>query len=174
MTTASNLKALLPCFAAVLHVLPSSRQARRLASSLTQNELAHSLPRVQCKRDCPRADHPPVAPNFMPFFFAIELAFQLPVVLYSVHRLGWAGSGSGTTGPFELVLLIYAFETAFSTMLCMNHVFYLDPADFTPAQRSAFLWQLMGPWVSVRKFCCCFSSSCLAYCTPRLDQWYFC
>lgn len=87
----------------------------------------------------------------MPFLFIIELAFQLPVALYSVRRLG-RGRGEGTTGPYELLLLIYAFETAFSTMLCINHTAYLDPADFTPAQRDVFWYQLMGPWVAVRKW----------------------
>lgn len=87
----------------------------------------------------------------MPFLFSIEIAFQLPVSLYSVYRLG-RGS-KGTTGAHELLLLIYAFETAFSTMLCLNHVVYLDPADFTPEQRDVFWYQLMGPWVAVRKSC---------------------
>lgn len=90
----------------------------------------------------------------MPFLFFIEIAFQLPVSLYSVYRLG-RGSSKGTTGVYELLLLVYAFETAFSTMLCMNHVVYLDPADFTREQRDVFWYQLMGPWVAVRKSSCC-------------------
>lgn len=86
----------------------------------------------------------------MPFLFVIEIAFQLPVSLYSLRRLG-RGGGEGTSGPYELLLLVYAFETAFSTMLCINHTAYLDPADFTTAQRDVFWYQLMGPWIAFRK-----------------------
>ncbi|KAF3767322.1 hypothetical protein M406DRAFT_69477 [Cryphonectria parasitica EP155] len=90
-------------------------------------------------------DH--MAPNFMPFLFSIELGFQLPVTLYSAYRL----NKGTTTGAHELLLLVYAVETAFSTMLCMNHALYLDPSDFTPEQKDAFLYQLMGPWVAFRE-----------------------
>lgn len=91
---------------------------------------------------------PDLAPNFMPFLFALEMGFQLPTVVYSLLRLR-----KGTTsGPFELLLMVYAFETAFTTALCMYSVFYIDEAVFTPAQRSVFLWQLMGPWLAVREY----------------------
>lgn len=83
----------------------------------------------------------------MHFLFVIEVGFQLPVVIYSLFRFR-----QGTTsGPFELLLLLYAFETAFSTVLCINACFFVDEKVFTPEQRSAFLWQLMAPWVAVRK-----------------------
>lgn len=88
-----------------------------------------------------------LAPDFMHFLFVIEIGFQLPTVLYSLYRF----RKGTTTGPFELLLLVYAFETAFSTVLCMNSVFFIDEQVFTPEQRTVFLWQLMGPWVAVRK-----------------------
>lgn len=86
----------------------------------------------------------------MSFLFLIEIGFQLPVALYSVYRLS-RGGNAGTTGGHELLLLVYALETAFSTMLCMNHAAYLDPVDFTPEQRDVFWYQLMGPWVAFRE-----------------------
>lgn len=84
----------------------------------------------------------------MHFFFTIELGFQLPVALYSAYRF----NRGTTTGGHELLLLVYAVETALSTMLCMNHAAYLDPKDFTPEQRDVFFYQLMGPWVAFRKW----------------------
>lgn len=89
-----------------------------------------------------------LAPNFMHFLFVIEIGFQLPTVLFSLYQF----RKGTTTGPFELLLLVYAFETAFSTVLCMNSVFFIDELVFTPEQRSVFLWQLMGPWVAIREF----------------------
>lgn len=85
----------------------------------------------------------------MPFLFTIEISFQLPVALYSVYRLG--RGDKGTTGGHELLLLTYALEAAFSTALCIVHTTYLDPADFTPAQWDVFTYQLMGPWIAIRK-----------------------
>lgn len=84
----------------------------------------------------------------MPFLFAIEIGFQLPVVLFTAYRYS---KGKTTTGGHELLLLVYAFETSFSTALCMTHAFYIDPKDFSLEQRDAFLYQLMAPWVAVRK-----------------------
>ncbi|CAN8101942.1 unnamed protein product [Discula destructiva] len=86
-----------------------------------------------------------LAPDFMHFLFVLEIGFQLPTVLYSLYRF----QQGTTSGPFELLLLVYAFETAFSTVLCMDSVFFIDETLFTPAQRTVFLWQLMGPWVAV-------------------------
>ncbi|KAJ4390108.1 hypothetical protein N0V93_007581 [Gnomoniopsis smithogilvyi] len=86
-----------------------------------------------------------LAPNFMHFLFIIEIGFQLPTVLFSLYRF----RKGTTTGPFELLLLVYAFETAFSTALCMNSVFFIDELVFTPEQRTVFLWQLMGPWATI-------------------------
>lgn len=100
----------------------------------------------------------------MDFLFAFEICFQLPVAIYTLYRLG-RGTKS-TTGPLELLLLVYAVETAFSTMLCINHAFYIDPKDFTLEQRDVFIYQLMGPWVAVRKSFCRASATT---CPPNID-----
>ncbi|KAG6366728.1 hypothetical protein INS49_000908 [Diaporthe citri] len=86
------------------------------------------------------------APNWMHLVSVVEIGFQLPVALYAVWRL----SGSrGTSGPFELLLLAYAFETAFSTLLCINDVFYWDPAVYSWEQKKVFLFQLYGSWLVI-------------------------
>lgn len=92
---------------------------------------------------------PETEPNWMHMVSVVEIAFQLPVALYAAWRL----SGSkGTSGPFELLLLVYAFETAFSTLLCVNDVFYWDPAIYSPEQKNVFIFQLYGAWLVIRKF----------------------
>ncbi|ROW14041.1 hypothetical protein VPNG_04040 [Cytospora leucostoma] len=89
---------------------------------------------------------PETEPNWIPVMFIIELFFQLPVVIYGA----WSLSGKrGTTGPLELLLLVYAFETAFSTLLCINDVFSWDPAVYSPEQKNVFLYQLYGPWFAI-------------------------
>lgn len=91
---------------------------------------------------------PETEPNWMHMVSVVEIAFQLPVALYAAWRL----SGSkGTSGPFELLLLVYAFETAFSTLLCVNDVFYWDPAIYSPEQKNVFVFQLYGAWLVIRK-----------------------
>lgn len=91
---------------------------------------------------------PETEPNWMHLVSVVEIAFQLPTALYAAWRL----SGSkGTSGPFELLLLVYAFETAFSTLLCINDVFYWDPAVYSPEQKNVFLFQLYGAWLVIRK-----------------------
>ncbi|KAI7775646.1 hypothetical protein LA080_006484 [Diaporthe eres] len=86
------------------------------------------------------------APNWMHLVSVVEIGFQLPVALYATWRL----SGSrGTSGPFELLLLVYAFETAFSTLLCINDVFYWDPTVYSREQKNVFLFQLYGAWLVI-------------------------
>lgn len=92
---------------------------------------------------------PETEPNWMHLVSVVEIGFQLPVALYAAWRL----SGKrGTSGPFELLLLVYAFETAFSTLLCVNDVFYWDPAVYSWEQKKVFLFQLYGAWLVIRKF----------------------
>ncbi|KUI53809.1 hypothetical protein VP1G_01110 [Cytospora mali] len=89
---------------------------------------------------------PETEPNWIRLMFIIELCFQLPVVFYATWRL----SGKrGTTGRLELLLLVYAFETAFSTLLCINDVFSWDPMVYSPEQKNVFLCQLYGPWFAI-------------------------
>lgn len=91
---------------------------------------------------------PETEPNWMHLVSVVEVSFQLPVALYSAWRL----SGSrGTSGPFELLLLVYAFETAFSTLLCINDVFYWDPTVYSQEQKNVFHFQLYGAWLVIRK-----------------------
>lgn len=91
---------------------------------------------------------PETAPNWMHLVSVVELGLQLPVALYAAWRLS---GKKGTSGPFELLLLVYAFETAFSTLLCINDVFYWDPAVYSLEQKNVFLFQLYGAWFAIRK-----------------------
>lgn len=84
---------------------------------------------------------------------AIELGVSLPVVLWGVRR--FVASSLGTTGAEELLFLVYAFETAFTTLICINDISYWDPAVYSPAMKNNFLYQY-GPWFVIREFpwCC--------------------
>ncbi len=86
--------------------------------------------------------------GWVPFFMHIETFFSLPVVLYALYRIG--GSRAGTTGPLELLLLIYSFHTSFTTAICINDVLYWDPAVYSPAQKKDF-FQMFTPWCVIRK-----------------------
>ncbi|OAA66832.1 hypothetical protein SPI_01408 [Niveomyces insectorum RCEF 264] len=95
--------------------------------------------------------------SWLPLFFALELGFALPTALYAVYRLAGVvrgGNGGGrttgrTTGPLELLLLVYAFETALTTAVCIHDVAYWDPAVYSVAQKNVFRYQLMGPWLAM-------------------------
>ncbi len=97
-------------------------------------------------------------PSWVPLFFAVEFAFLLPTVLYALYRLFPFGRGRAsattatTTGPLELLLLVYSFEVAFTSAVCINDVLYWDPAVYSPAQKNMFIYQLFGPWFLVREF----------------------
>lgn len=89
------------------------------------------------------------APHFMAVMFAIEVAFQLPVSLYSVFRLAF-GTKS-TTGPYELLLLVYAAETAFSSLLCFYELLGFDSAIYSIPHKNVLLYQMYAPWIVIRK-----------------------
>ncbi|KAJ0115475.1 integral membrane protein [Diaporthe amygdali] len=89
---------------------------------------------------------PETEPNWMHMVSVVEIGFQLPVALYAAWKLS---GKKGTSGPFELLLLVYAFETAFSTLLCINDVFYWDPAVYSREQKNVFLFQLYGAWLVI-------------------------
>ncbi|KAK2067054.1 hypothetical protein P8C59_000822 [Phyllachora maydis] len=76
----------------------------------------------------------------------VELLFSLPVALLGVYRFAVAPR-RGTSGPEELLLLVYAFETAFTTGLCMYDVFFWDPAVYSTAMKKTFLYQFYAPWL---------------------------
>lgn len=85
-------------------------------------------------------------PHYMGILFVLEVAMQLPVALYAVYRLG---VGRRTTGTFELALLVYALETALSTVLVLHFVYMLDPAEYP--QKNVLLFQNYVPWLISRE-----------------------
>ncbi|EFX05780.1 hypothetical protein CMQ_3849 [Grosmannia clavigera kw1407] len=92
--------------------------------------------------------------SWVPLFFWIELVFTLPTVLYAVYRLGFVRGRNraplgGTTGPLELLLLVYALETALTTAVCIHNISYWDPSIYSSAQKNTFRFQLMGPWLAM-------------------------
>ncbi|CAK7199905.1 hypothetical protein SEUCBS139899_002592 [Sporothrix eucalyptigena] len=84
--------------------------------------------------------------SWMSLFLWIELGFTLPVVLYSVYRFA---QKKGTTGPFELLLVVYAFETALTTAVCIYDVGFWSPAVYSTADKNVFRFQLFGPWFAM-------------------------
>ena len=94
---------------------------------------------------------------WIPLFLRIEVVFSLPLVLYAVYRLGI--QRAGTTGPVELLFLVYAFETAFTTLVCINDVFWWDDAVYDQELKRTFIVNLFGPWFVIRK------------CSPPVNSW---
>lgn len=93
--------------------------------------------------------------RWMGLFLGIELLFTLPVVLYAVLRFSRATARTATTtttGPFELLLLVYAFETALTTAVCIHDVGGWNTAVYSAADKNVFRFQLFGPWFAMRKF----------------------
>lgn len=90
-------------------------------------------------------------PHYMGILFAIEVGMQLPVTLYALYRLGFGSGTKGgrTTGPFELMLLVYALETALSSVLCLHFVYLLDPVEYP--KKDITILQGYVPWVVARK-----------------------
>ncbi|CAK7243973.1 MAG: hypothetical protein STHCBS139747_005507 [Sporothrix thermara] len=89
--------------------------------------------------------------SWMALFMWIELAFTLPVVVYAVYRFASmkAAATTSTTGPLELLLVVYAFETALTTAVCINDVGYWTPALYSTAEKNVFRFQLFGPWFAM-------------------------
>lgn len=87
-------------------------------------------------------------PHYMGILFVIEVAMQLPVSLYSIYQLGFSGK-RGTTGHFELTLLVYALETLLSTVLCLHFVYMLDSDEYP--KKIIILFQNYVPWFVARK-----------------------
>ncbi|KIH89952.1 hypothetical protein SPBR_00984 [Sporothrix brasiliensis 5110] len=97
---------------------------------------------------------------WMTLFLWIEIAATLPIVLYSVYRftrLATATStatapshaAASTTGPWELLFLVYAFETALTTAVCIHDVGYWSPAVYSEADKNVFRYQLFGPYFAM-------------------------
>lgn len=114
-------------------------------------------------------------------FLWMELLFSLPVVVYAARRLTAARAPTmttTTTGPLELLLLVYALETALTTAVCIHDVGYWSPSAYSAADKNVFRFQLYGPWLVMREsplasrmLSCCQSSltrqppCCLPTCT---------
>lgn len=88
--------------------------------------------------------------SWMGLFVYFELALALPVMLFTVYRLGI--KRQGTSGAHELALMVYGFEAAFTTAIAMHDVFYWDNTVYTAAQKNKLLSQMYLPWLIVRKF----------------------
>lgn len=95
---------------------------------------------------------PAVVPPFFKFFTFLELVFHLPVSVWAVRFLSGAtgrkGKG-GTTGPAELVLLVYGLETVLSTAACMYEAYCWDVALVTREQRVMLLGALYGSYLAI-------------------------
>ncbi|CAK7566820.1 MAG: hypothetical protein SEPTF4163_004774 [Sporothrix epigloea] len=84
--------------------------------------------------------------SWMSLFMFIELAWTLPVVLYAVYRFASKSASTRTTGPLELLLLVYGLEVALTAAVCINDVSYWNPAVYSTADKNVFRFQLFGPW----------------------------
>ncbi|KAK0645426.1 transmembrane protein 6/97 [Cercophora newfieldiana] len=90
--------------------------------------------------------------SWMGLFVYFELAFALPVMLFTIYRLGI--KRTGTSGAHELLLMIYGFEAAFTTSVAMHDVLYWDNTVYTAAQKNKLLFQMYIPWLIVPSFIC--------------------
>ncbi|KAL2266847.1 hypothetical protein VTJ83DRAFT_4124 [Remersonia thermophila] len=85
--------------------------------------------------------------NWIRLFLYLELAFLLPTTLYGVFRLGV--QRRGTSGADELLFFVYAFEMAFTTLVCIHHTFYLDDAMYPADVKKEMQLQLYGPFLVI-------------------------
>lgn len=83
--------------------------------------------------------------SWMGFFAYWEMLFLLPVLLFTIYRLGI--KRVGTSGQHELLLMLYSFETAFTTGVCIFDVFFWDRSVYTQEIRDKLVWQMYLPWV---------------------------
>ncbi|KAK4445475.1 hypothetical protein QBC34DRAFT_333135 [Podospora aff. communis PSN243] len=83
--------------------------------------------------------------SWMGLFVYFEMALALPVMLFTVYRLGV--QRKGTSGAHELALLVYGFEAAFTTGVSMHDVGYWDGGVYTEEMKRKLLWQVYAPWV---------------------------
>lgn len=82
----------------------------------------------------------------------LEVFFLLPTAVYAAYSLlpiGAAGRKRGTTGPQELLFLIYAFHSALTTLVCVYDVFWWDGAVYSREVKTEFVFKLYGPWLVV-------------------------
>ncbi|OIW28647.1 hypothetical protein CONLIGDRAFT_632907 [Coniochaeta ligniaria NRRL 30616] len=88
--------------------------------------------------------------NWIPFFFNFEIIFLLPTCLYAVYQHAVkADRKTGFTGSEELLYLVYAFVTGFTTLVCLNDVAYWDPAVYSAQDKMMFVFGLYGPYFAI-------------------------
>lgn len=91
--------------------------------------------------------------NWIRLFFDLEMLFLLPTCVYAVYQHGVrADRKFGFTGAEELLYLVYAFQTAFTTLVCLNDVAYWDPAVYSASDKRMFVFGLYGPSFAIRKW----------------------
>ncbi|ESA43107.1 hypothetical protein GE21DRAFT_6774 [Neurospora crassa] len=85
--------------------------------------------------------------SWIGLFLYLEFGFTLPAVLYGFFLL--AVKRKGTTGRDELLFLVYALETALTTLVCIYDVGYWDPAVYSEEAKRTMVLQFFGPWFLV-------------------------
>jgi hypothetical protein len=79
-----------------------------------------------------------------------EILFLMPVAVYGAWALWPTSAKKGTTGPQELLFLVWCCEMFFSTAICINNVFWWDPVAYPADVKRTFVLTY-GAWVVVRK-----------------------
>ncbi|KAK1826103.1 transmembrane protein 6/97 [Podospora conica] len=82
--------------------------------------------------------------SWMGLFCHLEVLFALPIIIFTIFRLGI--QRKGTSGAHELALLVYAFEAAFTTLTCMNDVLYWDATIYPAALKQKLLLNMYAPF----------------------------
>jgi len=93
--------------------------------------------------------------NWISLFFHLEILFLLPTCMYAVYQHGVRADrkdGGRFTGPEELLYLVYAFQTAFTTLVCIHDVAYWDPGVYSASAKRMFVFGLYGPYFAIRKW----------------------
>jgi len=86
--------------------------------------------------------------SWMGLFLYLEWAVALPILLFTVYRLGV--QRKGTSGAHELALLALSVEVALTTLVCIHDVYYWD-ASYTAEAKLKLVTTMYSPWLIVRK-----------------------
>ncbi|KAI6353755.1 hypothetical protein MCOR25_008899 [Pyricularia grisea] len=76
----------------------------------------------------------------------IEVGFQLPTAVYAALRLR---KGRGTSGGDELLFLVYACQTFYSTLLCAHDVYHWDEKLYTMAEKHFLVGGFYSSWMLI-------------------------
>ena len=87
--------------------------------------------------------------SWMGLFCHLEVIFALPIILFTIFRLGI--QRKGTSGAHELAMMVYSFEAAFTTLTCMNDVLYWDNRIFPFPLKQKLLTNVYAPFFVIRK-----------------------